>query len=68
MPGALSRKMMQKIVNVEYTYPPNITVSAEVKDLLSKIFVKDPITRAKVSQMLQHPWYTFADPHNLPAP
>ncbi len=56
MPGALSRKMMQKIVNVEYSYPPSIPLSAEVKDFIGKVFVKDPVTRLKVQQMLQHPW------------
>lgn len=56
MPGALSRKMMQKIVNVEYSYPPSIQLSPEVKDFLSKVFVKDPVTRLKVPQMMQHPW------------
>lgn len=56
MPGALSRKMMQKIVNVEYSYPPNIQLSKEVKDFLSKVFVKDPDVRLKVPQMMQHPW------------
>ena len=56
MPGALSRKMMQKIVNIEYSYPPSIPLSAEVKDFIGKVFVKDPVTRLKVQQMLQHPW------------
>ena len=56
MPGALSRKMMQKIVNVEYSYPPNIALSPEVKDFLGKLFVKDPVTRIKVVEMMQHPW------------
>ena len=56
MPGALSRKMMQKIVSVEYSYPPNVQLSPEVKAFLSKVFVKDPVTRMRVPQMLQHPW------------
>jgi len=55
-PGALSRKMMQKIVNVEYSYPPNIQLSPEVKELLSRIFTKDPTTRIKVPEMTHHPW------------
>ena len=67
MPGALSRKMMQKIVNVEYSYPPNVVLSPEVKDLLSKIFVKDPVTRIKIPQMLQHPWYVHHCVVMLPA-
>jgi serine/threonine protein kinase len=55
-PGALNRKMMQKIVNVEYTYPPNIHLSPEFKDLMARIFTKDPKSRIKIPEMSQHPW------------
>ena len=57
MPGALSRKMMQKIVNVEYSFPENIQVSPECKDFLSKIFQKDPKERIRTLEMRRHPWY-----------
>ena len=56
MPGALSRKMMQKIVNVEYSFPPNIQLSRECKDFLGKVFVKDPRLRIKTLDMRRHPW------------
>ena len=43
MPNALSRKMMQRIVNVQYDFPPSCQPSYEARDLLSRIFVQDPV-------------------------
>lgn len=55
-PGALNRKMMQKIVNVEYTFPATPEMSRECKDFISKIFVKDPKERIRTIDMRRHPW------------
>ena len=63
-PGALNRKMMQKIVNVEYTFPPNPELSRECKDFVSKIFTKDPKDRIRTAEMRRHPWFAV----DLPAP
>ena len=43
VPNALSRKMMQRIVNVDYSFPPSCQPSPEARDLLSRIFVQDPV-------------------------
>ena len=43
MPNALSRKMMQRIVNVQYSYPPTVVVTAEARDLIGRIFCQDPV-------------------------
>ena len=32
------------------------TISAEAKDLISKLIVKDPAKRLTVAQALKHPW------------
>ena len=43
MPNALSRKMMQRIVSVQYSYPATVAVSPEARDLIGRIFVQDPV-------------------------
>ena len=43
MPNALSRKMMQRIVSVQYAYPSTAQVSPEARDLIGRIFVQDPV-------------------------
>ena len=43
VPNALSRKMMQRIVSVQYSYPPTVAVSPEARDLIGRIFVQDPV-------------------------
>ena len=42
VPNALSRKMMQRIVNVDYSFPPSCEPSLEARDLVGRIFVQDP--------------------------
>ena len=49
MPNALSRKMMQRIVNVDYRFPPSCQPSPEARDLISRIFVQDPVQVRPVS-------------------
>lgn len=48
--------MMQKIVNVDYSFPANVALSPEVKDFVGQIFVKDPKDRIKAAEMRKHPW------------
>mmetsp|Transcript_29773 Transcript_29773/g.73782 ORF Transcript_29773/g.73782 Transcript_29773/m.73782 type:complete len:362 (+) Transcript_29773:574-1659(+) len=57
------RKTIQRILGVQYQFPAAMGLSNEVKDLIRRIFVIDPMLRLKISGIKQHPWYL----KNLPA-
>ena len=38
-------------------------VSASGKDLISKLLIKDRLTRIKIDQVLEHPWILGDDQH-----
>ncbi len=44
----------KKIAKVDIKYPAHI--SAEAKDLIGKLLVKDPSSRMKLSDVEEHPW------------
>ena len=48
--------MLERILAVDYQFPPSIPVSRECKDLLSKILVADPSKRYTISDIQKHPW------------
>ena len=48
--------VVQRILNVEYSFPPQIKASDECKDLLERILVADPAKRMGIPQIMQHPW------------
>ena len=39
---------------MDITYPPHI--SAEAKDLIGRLLVKDPASRLALSEVENHPW------------
>ena len=47
---------MQRILNVEYSFPPQIKASEECRDLLERILVANPAERMGIPQIMQHPW------------
>lgn len=47
---------VQRILNVEYGFPPNIRVSDDCKDLMKRILVADPSSRLSIPQIMEHPW------------
>lgn len=47
--------LYKKILNGDYTIPK--FVSAESRDLISKILNTDPETRYKISDIRKHPWF-----------
>lgn len=53
---------MQKIVTADYIIPEGISLSAEGKDLIRRIFVVNPGLRINLDQIKTHPWFT----KNLP--
>ncbi len=49
--------MVQRILQVEYEFPPHVKVSKECRDLLHKILVPDPAKRITVPEIQNHVWY-----------
>ncbi len=48
---------MQRILQVNYTLPPQVCVSHECQDLMRRILVASPEKRISISQILVHPWF-----------
>lgn len=48
---------LQRILQVDYTFPKRIPLSSECKDLLSRLLVANPANRITLPEILQHPWY-----------
>lgn len=51
------QKMIKRILAVDYAFPPSVSVSAELQDLLTKILNPDPLKRIQISEILEHPWF-----------
>ena len=51
------QKMIQRILKVEYQFPPHVRASSDLRDLLSKILVPDPSKRITIAEIQSHPWY-----------
>ena len=54
--------LLQRILNVEYSFPPHVNVSPECRDLLSRLLVADPRSRISMDGIWRHPWFQ----QNLP--
>uniref|UniRef100_A0ACD6A5D8 Uncharacterized protein n=1 Tax=Avena sativa TaxID=4498 RepID=A0ACD6A5D8_AVESA len=57
------RQTIQRILSVQYSIPDYVHISAECRDLISKIFVGNPATRITIPEIRNHPWFL----KNLPA-
>lgn len=57
------RKTIQRIMNVRYSFPPNLKISPECLDLIAKIFLANPTQRITIADIKAHPWFL----KNLPA-
>ncbi|MCO5577129.1 hypothetical protein L7F22_030952 [Adiantum nelumboides] len=55
-------KSITRIMNVQYSIPSYVRVSAECRHLLSCIFVANPTKRIKIWEIMRHPWFL----RNLP--
>ena len=49
--------LYSKIVKGEYTFPSDITLSDEAKNLVNKILVVNPYYRANISDIKNDPWF-----------
>nr|UWV48914.1 gametophytes ABA insensitive on antheridiogen 1 [Polypodium vulgare] len=57
------RKTIQRIISVQYAIPDQIPISLECQNLLSRIFVGNPIQRITMAEIKTHGWFL----KNLPA-
>lgn len=57
------RKMIQRILSVQYTIPESINITPECRHLISRIFVQDPEARITIPEIKRHEWFL----RNLPA-
>uniref|UniRef100_A0A1A8QY93 non-specific serine/threonine protein kinase n=8 Tax=Nothobranchius TaxID=28779 RepID=A0A1A8QY93_9TELE len=46
----------RKISRVEYTYPPQTSISAGAKDLVARLLKHNPLHRLPIQGVLSHPW------------
>ena len=49
--GRRFQKVLQRILVVDYVFPPAVPVSDECKDLISRILVADPNERITIEQV-----------------
>ncbi|XP_024019045.1 serine/threonine-protein kinase Aurora-3 isoform X3 [Morus notabilis] len=60
------RDTFKRIVKVDLCYPPIPHVSAEAKDLISRLLVKDSSKRLSLQNITEHPWIIKnADPSGI---
>eukprot|EP00882_Tetradesmus_deserticola_P001435 GHRQ01001552.1.p1 GENE.GHRQ01001552.1~~GHRQ01001552.1.p1 ORF type:complete len:377 (+),score=197.27 GHRQ01001552.1:1110-2240(+) len=56
-PDRRIRTMMDRIVNMQWSIPNGIEISAECRDLLSRMLVRNPDERITMSEIHRHPWF-----------
>lgn len=47
-----------KIKATSYSFPPNVPISVEAKDLIGRILTRDPTKRPTIDQIFQHPFFS----------
>ena len=52
-------KTKYNIINVIYNFPNNIHISDDAKDIIMKIFVKEPYLRPKIEEIKAHPFFNY---------
>ncbi|EOA27640.1 hypothetical protein CARUB_v10023787mg [Capsella rubella] len=56
----------KRILKIDLTFPTTPNVSAEAKNLISQLLVKDPSKRLSIDKIMQHPWIVKnADPKGV---
>ncbi|KAJ1266065.1 hypothetical protein BS78_08G122500 [Paspalum vaginatum] len=60
------KRIVQRILGVQYAIPDYVHVSPECRDLLSRIFVVNPQMRITLPDIKSHPWFVKNLPIDLP--
>lgn len=56
------KKIMSRIVHLDYTVPPFVQISDQGRDLLDNILAHDPRKRISIEGILDHPWFNTSLP------
>ncbi|KAG2433450.1 hypothetical protein HXX76_008507 [Chlamydomonas incerta] len=65
------RKTIQRIMNVKYSFPPQLAISPECADLIGRVFTANPAQRITIADIRRHSWFLrnlpaeLADPNNF---
>ncbi|XP_020573822.1 serine/threonine-protein kinase SAPK3-like isoform X2 [Phalaenopsis equestris] len=59
------RKTISRILAVQYSIPEYVRVSAECRQLLSRIFVSNPAKRITIPEIKKNPWFLKNLPREL---
>ncbi|XP_004511744.1 serine/threonine-protein kinase SAPK3-like [Cicer arietinum] len=59
------RKSIANTMSVQYSIPDYVRLSADCKQLLSRIFVADPAKRITIMEIKQHPWFWKSMPREI---
>ena len=59
------QKIVAKIMALDYHIPEKLQLSDSVKDLMARIFVKDPAKRITIEEIKKHEWYLHRLPFEL---
>ena len=51
------RHYLRKMVKADYTFPEDVPVSAECKELVQRLLVPEPSHRMSMLDILAHPWF-----------
>ncbi|KZV53173.1 hypothetical protein F511_29903, partial [Dorcoceras hygrometricum] len=60
------REEIQRVLNVQYSFPQDINISEECRDLISRIFVRDPAQRITMADIKTHAWFLKNPPVDFP--
>ncbi|XP_035548033.1 serine/threonine-protein kinase SRK2I-like isoform X1 [Juglans regia] len=56
-------KTIQRVLSLQYSIPDSVQISLECRNLISRIFVSDPVARITITEIKNHEWFL----KNLPA-
>ncbi|KAL1223618.1 Serine/threonine-protein kinase Aurora-3 [Cardamine amara subsp. amara] len=60
------RDTFKRILKIDLSFPSEPNVSAEARNLISQLLVKDPSKRLSIEKIMQHPWIVKnADPKGV---
>lgn len=59
------RKTISRILAIQYSIPEYVRVSADCRQLLSRIFVSNPSNRITISEIFKNPWFLKNMPREL---
>ncbi|PHT58387.1 Serine/threonine-protein kinase SAPK3 [Capsicum baccatum] len=59
------RKTIGRIMSAQYSIPDYVRISADCKNLLSRIFVANPSKRITIPEIKKHPWFLKNLPKEL---